>query len=497
MDSLITYQGGYDPTIFVQVPLKYICHMCSNVLRSPVQLTCGHRFCRNCSEEIKLCPVKDCGEAILQAEIVNDHAVRRELMSRTVYCDLRIKGCKVEIQFKDLEAHRQICDYVEIECIHTGCSSRVERGRLAIHLDTECIYRVVQCQYCHQSLTKDVLDLHICPCAPAECPNHCGTKDIIKNTLSDHMSHCPLQVYDCNFRAYGCDYEGNKEQIQNHVTKACQRHVELLLTSHIKLDRKYSELHLHMVENEERMTKLVSQNDKIEERMRKLQSTMTSQNDKIEERMRKLQSTLTSQNVAQKLQSTDCDIAVRESCAELTHALKDLQANDKSICCRIDTIETRLSIPYDGSLVWKMSDYAKWKQAAVNRTTLSLYSPSFYTSKFGYKMRARVYLNGDGLGKNTHLSLFFVIARGEYDSILKWPFQQKVTMCLLDQSTGKCHISDTFRPDPTSSSFKQPEDEMNIASGCPLFAEQCDVESSKYLINDTIILKIRVDTSDL
>ena len=46
-------------------------------------------------------------------------------------------------------------------------------------------------------------------------------------------------------------------------------------------------------------------------------------------------------------------------------------------------------------------------------------------------MCARLYPNGDGQGKGTHLSLFFVIMRGHYDNIIKWPFRQKVSMFLV------------------------------------------------------------------
>ena len=41
-------------------------------------------------------------------------------------------------------------------------------------------------------------------------------------------------------------------------------------------------------------------------------------------------------------------------------------------------------------------------------------------------MCTRLYLNGDGMGKGTHVSLFFVVMRGAYDALLKWPFRQKV-----------------------------------------------------------------------
>lgn len=51
---------------------------------------------------------------------------------------------------------------------------------------------------------------------------------------------------------------------------------------------------------------------------------------------------------------------------------------------------------------------------------------AFYTARYGFKVCMRLYLNGDGVGKGTHISLFFVIMRGEYDPILSWPFRHKV-----------------------------------------------------------------------
>ena len=123
-------------------------------------------------------------------------------------------------------------------------------------------------------------------------------------------------------------------------------------------------------------------------------------------------------------------------------------------------------------------------------------SPTFYTSRYGYRMCTRLYLNGDGMGKGTHLSLFFVIVRGKYDAILPWPFKQKVTMMLLDQAFDK-PVIDAFRPDHTSSSFKRPTSLMNIASGCPLFMPLADFNEGGYIKDDQIFIKIIVDCSDL
>ena len=44
----------------------------------------------------------------------------------------------------------------------------------------------------------------------------------------------------------------------------------------------------------------------------------------------------------------------------------------------------------------------------------------------GYKMCIRAYLNGDGIGKKTHLSVFFVLMKEKFDPLLNWPFDYKV-----------------------------------------------------------------------
>ena len=145
--------------------------------------------------------------------------------------------------------------------------------------------------------------------------------------------------------------------------------------------------------------------------------------------------------------------------------------------------------------MWKISNFAQQRQDAVSGRRTSFYSPSFYTGRYGYKMCARIYLNGDGMGRGTHISLFFVLIRSEYDALLRWPFRQKVTMMILDQDNVE-HVIDAFRPDPNSSSFQRPRREMNIASGCPLFCPLTELEKHGYVRDDVMFIKVIVDSSD-
>nr|XP_002130602.1 TNF receptor-associated factor 3-like [Ciona intestinalis] len=161
---------------------------------------------------------------------------------------------------------------------------------------------------------------------------------------------------------------------------------------------------------------------------------------------------------------------------------------------RFQVLETT---SYSGVALWKINNFQRRKREAESGRALSIYSQPFYTSRYGYKMCARVYLNGDGMGKGTHVSLFFVLMKGEYDNLLPWPFRQKVTLMLLDQGLERRHLSDMFRPDPTSSSFTKPTSDMNIASGCPLFVAHNLIEGSSYVKDDVIFIRIHVDTTDL
>ena len=151
---------------------------------------------------------------------------------------------------------------------------------------------------------------------------------------------------------------------------------------------------------------------------------------------------------------------------------------------------------YDGQLLWKISDYARRRNDAATGQQVSFYSPCFFTSRYGYKLCARLYLNGDGMGRGTHISVFFVVMRGQYDALLRWPFSQKVTFMLLDQDNVE-HVIDAFRPDPSSSSFQRPRRETNIASGCPMFCSLAELDNHAYVRDDTMFLKIIVETSDL
>ena len=159
-------------------------------------------------------------------------------------------------------------------------------------------------------------------------------------------------------------------------------------------------------------------------------------------------------------------------------------------------LQASLASTHSGAFLWRIPEMRRRiRDAKVGRIT-SIYSPPFYTGRNGYKMCIRAYLNGDGTGEGTHLSIFFVLMRGEYDPLLQWPFEHKVSLILVDQDQKK-HLVQTFKPNIQSSSFQKPKSDMNVASGCPEFSKLLILDNPSYVKDDVMYIKAVVDTSKI
>lgn len=189
---------------------------------------------------------------------------------------------------------------------------------------------------------------------------------------------------------------------------------------------------------------------------------------------------------------------------EISQMYHAIQVNNSMLQTEMETMKQTLLdssslTSSDGSYIWKITNVSdKIANAIADRQT-SIYSPPFYSSSTGYKMCMRLYLNGDGQARRTHMSLFFVLMRNDYDAILVWPFQYKITFCSYDQTGNQRHIFDSFRPDIKSNSFQRPTSNMNIASGIPKFLPLSIIqqENNPYIRDDCMFIRCILDFSSL
>lgn len=149
---------------------------------------------------------------------------------------------------------------------------------------------------------------------------------------------------------------------------------------------------------------------------------------------------------------------------------------------------------FTGTLVWKITDYARRKLESVSRARPFLFSEPFFTDRYGYQLCAKAFLGGDGDARGTHLSLYVIIMQGPWDDIMPWPFRHKFIISLLDQRniSHKVHINEHFSPN-ASSSFQKPTTVMNVGAGVTKFVSHADIEANNtYLNHDAIYLKVVV-----
>ncbi|XP_072121169.1 TNF receptor-associated factor 5-like isoform X3 [Mobula birostris] len=495
------HQDGLNLQFVESLEDRYKCVSCSFVLCNPYQTGCGHRFCENCiadlieSKPIGICPI--------------DH----------------------EGIIPNLD-HLKKCQFETVACVN-GCDATLRRKDLIDHLQTVCEYREEACQYCKVTLVfKNIKEHEViaCPKYPINCTNNCG-ESFIRSELDAHLTICPESEVECSYKKYGCHAREKRRKIVEHENSCLNEHLLLVVRNNNKLEGQILDLQKTLCDRNHIISQLEEQINKLDSKVAQL-SELISKNDDEVVRTQKIlaghaDKIITieqhSQQFCRRLdQERNNEVAALK---EVIHILKEkvecaenniaslvsfepclkqheslLSAHKKLLEETNERFRVLEATGYNGKLIWKICNYRRRKQEAAEGMAVSLFSQPFYTSRCGYRLCARAYLNGDGAGKGTHLSLFFVVMKGEFDSLLTWPFKQKVTLTLLDQGPKKHHIVDLFKADANSTSFKRPVSEMNIASGCPRFVSHAVLEGGKtgtFIKDDTLFIKVSVDLTDL
>ncbi|NXU85362.1 TRAF2 factor, partial [Xiphorhynchus elegans] len=459
---------------------KYLCSNCNNILKKALQTLCGHRYCSACLAWIvrnnknaicQKCKEEDPNilseESLLAEErAFGDAAINKEISELKVHCVT--PGCSWSGIMKDFEEHQSLCEYALIPC-HTGCGHVVMRKRLADHLENGCANNVTVCQQCQHSLPS----------------TGCQVRTLLLQirafvTVLDNLplSTCSANKDGCRFSEVGCSFRGSKEKLKEHEKSAVGAHM-LLLLQHMR------QLKGTLCSAAKAACGVISE---LENKLHVFENIVAVLNKEVESSNMEI--------MAFRRQSELDQNIIRGLELKIAELHRCLAQKDVGLSSLHKSLLFSEQASYDGIFLWKITDVGRKLQDSVTGRTVGLYSPAFYTAKYGYKVCLRVYLNGDGTGKGTHLSLFFVVMKGDYDALLPWPFRHKVTFMLLDQNNRE-HVIDAFRPDLTSASFQRPVHDMNVASGCPMFLPLAKLQSPRhaYVKEDTLFLKCIIETN--
>ncbi|XP_061622369.1 TNF receptor-associated factor 2-like isoform X3 [Phyllopteryx taeniolatus] len=437
---------------------KHLCNSCLKILRRPLQAQCGHRFCSYCFNKIVSSGPEKCNACIKedlfeeptsilkQGGAFPDNAARREVEVLVAVCPN--EGCTWTGTIKDFEAsHEGHCDFAIILC--PSCKELMRANEQERHDERECPERTLNCKYCKEPFILKNIKAHdeICPKYPMICDG-CAKKKIPrekveKEKIHDHERQCSYEHLNLLLH-FIMGIKVSLESLQPQSLEVAGHKLQELHQSLRDLELKMSHLggggaaasmqgsFTPLPSTVGAALELQVQNEKtkvveLSRRCQELELKVNTFEDIVCVLNREMEcscTTMEAYNRQHRLDQDKIEILnnkVRQ--LERTVSLRDL-----SIVEMEGKMREMSAATYDGIFVWKISDFTKKRQDAVAGRAPAMFSPAFYTSKYGYKMCLRIYLNGDGTGRGTHLSLFFVVMRGHSDALLKWPFNQK---CLV------------------------------------------------------------------
>lgn len=237
------------------------------------------------------------------------------------------------------------------------------------------------------------------------------------------------------------------------------------------------ELDSEKSKNDQLQSQLDSATDKID----KLQHKLDSVTDKIDELQCQFDSS--TQGFARKRQlkhshnAINEDASIQSSLSQYIHELSNPPQGTNY-----------LEPNANGEFFWTIPNV---QQLCEDNEIQSICSPVFRTSN-GHNTFLRVYLNGEGLGKGTHISLFFTIFQSENDDQLQWPFNNTVQLTLINYQNMGDSITRRLTPNTSYPTFQQPDYKFNIGSGFPRFAPIILLLDNQFIQNGAITFRCTV-----
>ena len=506
------------------------------------------RFCCLCLEgrfhkETTECKCPDAAEPSQRHNVFRDKFAQKELLALECFCSNKARRCQWRGPLAKLQNHSDAeCPFSEVKCLnsHLGCDVVITKYHLAEHLKNECLNKAISCPYCQVEFDRAKMTKHLEECGkfPVKCPYGCDKSETgLKEKLPEHSKTCPQALFRCSCSSMGCDFHGPKESLVERPSSHTAEHLTLLGTYtednlervNLELNQAY-EAQLSMQNQYPRRARVSQTLSMHQLKLARLEENLNTQRKRFDELCKSVEAMINSkegenarQNIPEVLRRLDfqgkmltllADEVKRlnrgrhpsrgqtQTCEQVSMPYvndnddwvdlgeRNLTLHEFQLCDQDLKLQNLETASCDGSFLWKIDEFCRRFRESVEGEVVSIDSPPFYTERYGYKLCLRSFLSGDGLmGNEKYMSLFIVVMRGEYDALLPWPFQQKITFKLLDQERNS-HVTETFRPDPNSPSFQRPRSEMNVASGCPTFCSLHLLRSRGYVRGDTVFVKI-------
>ena len=210
------------------------CSICIQILKDPqIMSCCGHRFCLECIKRVTCaCPLCKA----IEVKYYPDKTLERQINQRKVFCLLRKDGCfwtgelsklHDHFDFYQINENSNPCQFFPVRC--TYCNEHVRRKDMEDH-ETRCELRPLSCKFCGYVVGDENLKNHYkkCPACPVYCTNFECSKVVTRWQLDRHLMICEWSLLDCKYQHAGCSMKVFRKDMESHLEKYTQKHLDLL-----------------------------------------------------------------------------------------------------------------------------------------------------------------------------------------------------------------------------------------------------------------------------
>ena len=545
--NLVEGDGGYDYNFLNPPPDRLLCNICQFPCRDAQQThECGHLYCKSCINKLMTsatvshaCPVCRQEPFTIFSQLKDD----REIKTLKVYCPNKSDGCAWIGELASIIGHK-----IPEKCAPCDkCNAIIHYTDMTNHLGNCPCY----CPYCDVTAERKVIrseHKEKCHKFPLTCPNKCGQDHIPQDNMDEHKKVCPLEMIQCE---YQCGAVIARNEVDQHNKEKMTEHIRLTLKEttttnfneliralhndmpfsnlhndvgevhktvsdlHKEFHKEFSELHKECkgISKQVAQLEIAKQDNRPVSPLRShfttivlcvivavlLQSYFTITPD-LDVTQPELVEKIPLDNTWQP-ELVESKYIDKQPLAKLTQTEKHLLSLSKSVIRGNESLWSLILFVSSEMLdqvapaIMKMDDFAKLRQMKKH-----WYSEPFLAFNEGYQVCLRVYADGFGDGKATHVSVFLHVMKGAHDNKLEqsghWPLRGIFTIEILNQLSDEDHYSRkmVFNAHTDDDSTKRVVESNTAITGWGLHQfiphDTLLNSDSGYLKNDTLYFRI-------
>ena len=402
--------GDLSYTFLEPVPNYLTCIICYSLLKEAVATECcGKTFCEeHVPLTYRICPA--CRHTPLA--VARNKGIDGIVNDLKVFCLNHEEGCQWKGHLCFEPNHRKgtgerACEYEVVVCANS-CGADMQRRHMVAHLLKECPQRELKCEFCGTIVMAAELESHHETCSdhPVLCPHGCEVT-LPRKGMEEHFTTCPELPVPCPFAGAGCNLHVKNKDLAAHMQASVVDHLSLISAQSISLREELLQVSAENTSLREELNTVKLEHLDNQCQLRLMEA-------KVEELSRELCTTAK--------QSKDLVVSVVQ-----------LKESAKSSWHRYLTHMSSL-VAEELPIVFKYEDFQH--DLAHDYGT---YTPTFYTSHGGYRLRLVIF--PDGLKWGGWMSVTAIILPGVHDDELSWPFDGSLQVEVLNQLGDYGHCS--------------------------------------------------------